>query len=293
MSAMTRLRCLLTRHKWVGCRCAVCDARRDEDHAWSGCTCAVCGLERDHVWSGCKCVNCGQVRDSDHTWAGCTCSVCGRNRDHRWNGCRCSVCGGSRDLDHAWDRSTCGVCGAKWTMHHTTLVIDRSACGLFVETELRDWARGFLRTSNGAREHLAGSLGIQSASVREIIDRLMVPVLKAHHEELVKRTTEPAHEGSPAIDAEAWLATGAECRVAPEPSVAALFVLYYVLVQVEDKVASLMFTALADEINRRSPTFEGELWRGYVPQDIVLKILDEPESHDYVASLMKGAVQTR
>jgi hypothetical protein len=269
---VTRLQCLLGRHRWNGCTCSACGMTRDESHAWKDCICAACGKRRDHAWSGCKCDNCGYVRDSDHVWSGCVCSLCGKTKEHTWKG------------------KICDTCGAEWTRPDTVWEIDRSSCGFFVETQLRDWARGQHRTSNGARETLAASLGIERFSVREIIDKLMLPVIRTHHEQVLERTTEPAQVGSPLIDAQAWLATGAQCQLDSTSNVAPLFVMYYALVHLNGDTRDFLFTAIADEINRRRGTFTGNLWTSYTPHDIILSFVRDPEPGRFLADLMNAAL---
>ncbi|GEM_PF-5635806 len=136
----------------------------------------------------------------------------------------------------------------------------------------------------------------------------MVPVLTAHYEQLLKYTTEPTHEGDPLIDAMAWLAAGVECKIEPEPSgsdlfgkewqrpsppVGALFVLYYGLVQFKDELHNHFFTSLASEMNQRKRTFQGELWNGYSPHDIVSRIMQEPQPGDYLVQLMRDCVSKK
>jgi hypothetical protein len=38
--------CLLTKHKWNGCKCFRCGKSRDEGHKWSECECQICGKTR-------------------------------------------------------------------------------------------------------------------------------------------------------------------------------------------------------------------------------------------------------
>lgn len=174
-------------------------------------------------------------------------------------------------------------------MMHRTVEINVSECGRFAETDLLPWARRHYRTEDGVRENLAGSLGIERNSNAQVVHELLVPVLTAHHIQVMKYTTGPADEGKPQTEALAWLATGAECSAAL--SVAPLFVLYYVVEQVKGEVCERALTALANEINRRGVIFKGEMWEGYTPRSIVQRILDQPRPAEYAADIMREAVR--
>lgn len=65
-----------------------------------------------HRWDGCKCIRCGAKRDEDHSWINCRCSRCGETRDvgHAWDGCVCSVCGKE---DHDYKFVFCTKCKKK------------------------------------------------------------------------------------------------------------------------------------------------------------------------------------
>lgn len=65
---MIKIKCLIRRHAWDGCRCTACGRTREEGHTWDGCKCTVCGRTRDegHTWNGCKCTVCGETRDYGH-----------------------------------------------------------------------------------------------------------------------------------------------------------------------------------------------------------------------------------
>ncbi len=112
-------KCILSFHKWDGCKCSACGKTRDEGHDWSkDCeTCAKCHKTKTaaHVWSGCKCSTCGKTRDEGHKWDGCKCSTCGKTRDegHKWDGCKCSTCGKTRNEGHEWSSVSdrCAKCG--------------------------------------------------------------------------------------------------------------------------------------------------------------------------------------
>jgi len=118
------LKCLFG-HKWNGCKCARCEATRDEGHKWklleNKCIekCSVCGIERKikHKWklleSKCveKCSVCGiERKTSKHKWNGCKCEKCEttRKEGHKWklfeNKCieKCSICDEERSTKHKW-----------------------------------------------------------------------------------------------------------------------------------------------------------------------------------------------
>lgn len=82
------IRCFLSFHNWVGCKCSVCGKTRDEGHEWN----------KDCE----KCVRCGGARTSAHKWAGCRCSTCGKTRDqdHDWKNGRCTRCGANAPSLH-------------------------------------------------------------------------------------------------------------------------------------------------------------------------------------------------
>ena len=82
-----------------------------------------------HKWNGCVCARCGAKRNEQHDWNGCTCRRCGAKRDqgHDWNGCRCRICGKQRDKGHKYKytpydetrcKGTCKVCGAETLIAH-------------------------------------------------------------------------------------------------------------------------------------------------------------------------------
>lgn len=119
--------CKIAGHKWDGCICARCGAKRCAcapasdplkygGHDWDGCVCRRCGAlrrlwdeegsERDswHDWDGCRCRKCRETRDEGHVWDGCKCKACGKVRDegHVWDGCMCRACGKKRDEGHRY-----------------------------------------------------------------------------------------------------------------------------------------------------------------------------------------------
>ena len=68
------MKCFLSFHKWKGCVCARCGAKRNEQHDWNGCTCRRCGAKRDqgHDWNGCRCRICGKpVRNGEDICQDC------------------------------------------------------------------------------------------------------------------------------------------------------------------------------------------------------------------------------
>ena len=75
--------CKILGHRWDGCCCARCAARRDEGHDWDGCQCKRCARTRnqDHDWDGCKCRKCDMTRNEGHDWDGCICKRCKEWRD--------------------------------------------------------------------------------------------------------------------------------------------------------------------------------------------------------------------
>jgi hypothetical protein len=194
-----------------------------------------------------------------------------------------------------------------WTDHlHISLEIDLSVCGLFAERELIGWARGFHRSGNGVREKLAQALGIGRAAVRNVVERLLVPVFLAYNRECGSL----AHHSTLDDDrnaANAWLRAGASCKLISDPAandagfgsewqvespqVAALFVLHFVVEQVRGKVSELLFESLAREINRQKPeTLTGQMWSGYTPHDVIREVLRAPDSGAFATELMRRAV---
>lgn len=70
--------CSIGMHKWIGCKCSICDKKRNQDHDWSeDCEkCSRCEAARQnaHKWQGCKCMKCSQEK---HQWQFGKCIVCG------------------------------------------------------------------------------------------------------------------------------------------------------------------------------------------------------------------------
>jgi len=71
--------CKVGLHKWNGCECVRCFAKRDQQHDWNGCTCRRCNTRRDsgHNIVEYKCTICGHVEPHPHRWCDCRCSICG------------------------------------------------------------------------------------------------------------------------------------------------------------------------------------------------------------------------
>ena len=119
--------CDILGHKWDGCKCTRCGAKRDEGHRYElvgyydFCQeiCSVCGdirNRKEHDWEWIpeecieRCTRCGITREkhSYKTVEGhpCTkkCTVCGKEiTNHNWNGCTCTVCGEVRNSGHDWE----------------------------------------------------------------------------------------------------------------------------------------------------------------------------------------------
>jgi len=74
-----------------------------------------------HKWNGCKCERCGAKRNTEHKYipveGNCMekCSLCGKPRsiEHKWNGCKCEQCGATRDEGHLIENGKCSICGIK------------------------------------------------------------------------------------------------------------------------------------------------------------------------------------
>jgi ankyrin repeat protein len=93
-----RLKCLLDKHEWNGCRCTGCGRVRDEGHDWGkNCEkCCQCGLARQgaHEWDGCTCLKCGSVRDSGHTYESGRCTQCGA---YDWSALEAAIASGNAE----------------------------------------------------------------------------------------------------------------------------------------------------------------------------------------------------
>ena len=147
------MKCFLSFHKWNGCVCARCGAKRNEQHDWNGCTCRRCGAKRDqgHDWNGCRCRICGKQRDKGHKYkytpydeTRCkgTCKVCGAETliAHHFEQAEgkcftvCSRCHGKGAVSHRFrfvpERcvQVCEICGEE-TEKHSFVPIEGSYRG--------------------------------------------------------------------------------------------------------------------------------------------------------------------
>jgi len=61
------LACKSDLHFFLGrCACRLCSRRRYSPNGWAPCA------SKYHRWAGCECVRCGAKRNEGHSWNGCT-----------------------------------------------------------------------------------------------------------------------------------------------------------------------------------------------------------------------------
>ena len=147
------LLCKLIGHKWEGCKCRNCIAKRDQEHSWKsyddhetcGKICRKCNkleikphdfkLLRNECFK--QCTKCGYKTAVDHTWNYCVCTVCGKkqNYNHHFVGPKCNrvcdICGKEEshpngNREHEWVitgcEARCSKCGKTVSAHTYQLI---------------------------------------------------------------------------------------------------------------------------------------------------------------------------
>ena len=91
---MKSFTCSLGLHKWNGCVCVSCGAKRDMEHDWDGCTCKRCGVVKhdyEVVEEHDKVPDCIWSSGDPCTGPGCCSMYPGPGT--RWQKLRCKDCG--------------------------------------------------------------------------------------------------------------------------------------------------------------------------------------------------------
>jgi hypothetical protein len=168
------------------------------------------------------------------------------------------------------------------------LVINRSVCARFVESDLRPQAAGEYRTEDGSRETLASRLGFAgNEPLLSFVDNLVIPVLTVQLHNLRAQRTEPAivqlskavaepRRARALAEAAAWLRTGASTITAGDGRVIVgtpFFVLYLAHVQgvmkfdpqwMQLATGNFLFDAIG-----QSAGIRGRLFRDFAMRDVV------------------------
>ena len=185
------------------------------------------------------------------------------------------------------------------------MILDLSAMGLFVETELLPHALGEKRSHDSTVNDIAAAVvasafnGRTNVPVRACIDHIMVPAARAYDSERAARVNLSGDQ----IQKEAtiWLATGGHFTD-EQSSTTALFVVYYAYAKLGMDLSNAVLAALARELitapqvqwsRFTTPNFSGTIWTDYEPSDVVHRILMAPTPGAFAASLMNAAVKHR